>query len=211
MDPSDGQGTNSWQYVLHHEKMHQELVKNIKNFSSVLLLHFLQEPNKWNCLFSDSRQASSLSALVKNPFCLSFFCPTKFHLSHSDKELLESENRGESQQEILRRIAKDLPIYTRTNSGGTAHDDARQLEESGLVCGSFRPVIILHAEVRGSCFWWLCDWMDCVFSAIRYCDRCQLLKPDRCHHCSVCDKYGSPLPLVQRIDCTIYIALWQTE
>ncbi|XP_036105569.1 palmitoyltransferase ZDHHC2 isoform X2 [Molossus molossus] len=23
---------------------------------------------------------------------------------------------------------------------------------------------------------------------IRYCDRCQLVKPDRCHHCSVCDK-----------------------
>ncbi|KAA8588538.1 hypothetical protein FQN60_009883, partial [Etheostoma spectabile] len=65
----------------------------------------------------------------------------RFHLSYSDKELLEREDRGESQQEILRRIAKDLPIYTRTNSG-----------------------------------------------AIRFCDRCQLLKPDRCHHCSVCDK-----------------------
>uniref|UniRef100_A0A3P8WTD5 Palmitoyltransferase n=1 Tax=Cynoglossus semilaevis TaxID=244447 RepID=A0A3P8WTD5_CYNSE len=64
-----------------------------------------------------------------------------FHLSYSDKELLEREDRGESQQEILRRIAKNLPIYTRTNSG-----------------------------------------------AIRFCDRCQLLKPDRCHHCSVCDK-----------------------
>uniref|UniRef100_A0A8C6VJU7 Palmitoyltransferase n=1 Tax=Naja naja TaxID=35670 RepID=A0A8C6VJU7_NAJNA len=23
--------------------------------------------------------------------------------------------------------------------------------------------------------------------AIRYCDRCQLIKPDRCHHCSACD------------------------
>ncbi|XP_075919509.1 palmitoyltransferase ZDHHC20-B-like [Petromyzon marinus] len=23
--------------------------------------------------------------------------------------------------------------------------------------------------------------------AIRYCERCQLVKPDRCHHCSVCD------------------------
>uniref|UniRef100_A0A672HQL9 Palmitoyltransferase n=1 Tax=Salarias fasciatus TaxID=181472 RepID=A0A672HQL9_SALFA len=44
----------------------------------------------------------------------------EFHLSHSDKELLEREDRGESQQEILRRIARDLPIYTRTNSGGTA-------------------------------------------------------------------------------------------
>ncbi|KAF3838018.1 hypothetical protein F7725_009786 [Dissostichus mawsoni] len=68
----------------------------------------------------------------------------EFHLSHSDKELLEREDRGESQQEILRRIAKDLPICTRTNSG-----------------------------------------------AIRFCDRCQLLKPDRCHHCSVCDKVNN--------------------
>lgn len=54
--------------------------------------------------------------------CLVFpsvFRPTQFHLSYSDKELLEREDRGESQQEILRRIAKDLPIYTRTNSGGT--------------------------------------------------------------------------------------------
>ncbi|KAM6953586.1 palmitoyltransferase ZDHHC2 isoform 1-T1 [Aplochiton taeniatus] len=65
----------------------------------------------------------------------------EFHLSYSDKELLEREDRGESRQEILRRLAKDLPIYTRTNSG-----------------------------------------------AIRFCDRCQLLKPDRCHHCSICDK-----------------------
>lgn len=24
-------------------------------------------------------------------------------------------------------------------------------------------------------------------AAIRFCDRCQVLKPDRCHHCSVCE------------------------
>lgn len=65
----------------------------------------------------------------------------EFHLSYSDKELLDRPDRGESQQEILKRTSKDLPIYTRTMSG-----------------------------------------------AIRFCDRCQLVKPDRCHHCSVCDK-----------------------
>lgn len=65
----------------------------------------------------------------------------EFHLSYSDKEQLERVEKGEPQQEILRRIVKDLPIYTRTTSG-----------------------------------------------AIRVCDRCILLKPDRCHHCSVCDK-----------------------
>ncbi|XP_040196457.1 palmitoyltransferase ZDHHC20 isoform X1 [Rana temporaria] len=67
--------------------------------------------------------------------------PTKeFCLSKSDKELYEREERQEIQQEILRKAAKDLPVYTSTAT-----------------------------------------------KAIRYCDRCQLIKPDRCHHCSTCD------------------------
>lgn len=49
---------------------------------------------------------------------LVFVCSSQFHLSHPDKELLEREDRRESQQEILRRLTKDLPIYTRTMSGG---------------------------------------------------------------------------------------------
>ncbi|KAG8136882.1 hypothetical protein E2320_005434 [Naja naja] len=64
----------------------------------------------------------------------------KFCLSKTDKEQYEKEERPESQQEILRRAAKELPVYTTTTS-----------------------------------------------RAIRYCDRCQLIKPDRCHHCSACD------------------------
>ncbi|XP_013916005.1 PREDICTED: probable palmitoyltransferase ZDHHC20 isoform X1 [Thamnophis sirtalis] len=64
----------------------------------------------------------------------------EFGLSKTDKEQYEKEERPESQQEILRRAAKDLPVYTTTTS-----------------------------------------------RAIRYCDRCQLIKPDRCHHCSACD------------------------
>lgn len=31
---------------------------------------------------------------------------------------------------------------------------------------------------------YLLCWCD---AAIRYCDRCQVIKPDRCHHCSACD------------------------
>lgn len=45
-------------------------------------------------------------------------CPLQFQLTLADKEMLEREDRSESQQEILRRISKDLPIYTRTTSGG---------------------------------------------------------------------------------------------
>ncbi|XP_053141527.1 palmitoyltransferase ZDHHC2-like [Hemicordylus capensis] len=55
----------------------------------------------------------------------------EFHLTYAGKELLERESRSETHQEVLKRLAKDLPIYTRTMSG-----------------------------------------------AIRYCDRCQLIKPD---------------------------------
>ncbi|KAG9467349.1 hypothetical protein GDO78_015120 [Eleutherodactylus coqui] len=67
--------------------------------------------------------------------------PSKeFALSKSDKESYEKEERQEYQQEILKRAAKDLPIYTTTAT-----------------------------------------------KAIRYCERCQLIKPDRCHHCSACD------------------------
>ncbi|RXN20515.1 putative palmitoyltransferase ZDHHC20 isoform X2 [Labeo rohita] len=68
--------------------------------------------------------------------------PSKeFCLPKVDKELYEKEENPEAQQEILKRVAKNLPVYTRTGSG-----------------------------------------------AIRYCDRCQLIKPDRCHHCSTCDR-----------------------
>ncbi|XP_063285894.1 palmitoyltransferase ZDHHC20 [Pelobates fuscus] len=64
----------------------------------------------------------------------------EFCLSQSDKEKYEREERQEFQQEILKKAAKDLPVYTMTAT-----------------------------------------------KAIRYCDRCQLIKPDRCHHCSACD------------------------
>uniref|UniRef100_A0A671M5S3 Palmitoyltransferase n=1 Tax=Sinocyclocheilus anshuiensis TaxID=1608454 RepID=A0A671M5S3_9TELE len=64
----------------------------------------------------------------------------KFHLSYSDKERYEMEERPDVQKQILAEIAKKLPIFTRAQSG-----------------------------------------------AIRFCDRCQVIKPDRCHHCSVCE------------------------
>ncbi|XP_072190946.1 palmitoyltransferase ZDHHC15 [Excalfactoria chinensis] len=63
----------------------------------------------------------------------------KYHMSYADKERYENEERPEVQRQILAEIARKLPVYTRTGSGG-----------------------------------------------IRFCDRCQLIKPDRCHHCSVC-------------------------
>ncbi|KAF4082127.1 hypothetical protein AMELA_G00148120 [Ameiurus melas] len=64
-----------------------------------------------------------------------------FSLPKAEKEEYEKEERPEAQQEILKKVAISLSIYTCTGSG-----------------------------------------------AIRYCNRCQVIKPDRCHHCSTCDK-----------------------
>ncbi|XP_023046418.1 palmitoyltransferase ZDHHC20 isoform X1 [Piliocolobus tephrosceles] len=67
--------------------------------------------------------------------------PSKeFYLSNSEKERYEKEFSQERQQEILRRAARALPIYTTSAS-----------------------------------------------KTIRYCEKCQLIKPDRAHHCSACD------------------------
>ncbi|KAE8605205.1 hypothetical protein XENTR_v10015022 [Xenopus tropicalis] len=66
--------------------------------------------------------------------------PAKFCLSDADKQLYLNQKRPEMKQEILIRVAKDLPIYTRNSKG-----------------------------------------------AIRYCEKCQALKPDRCHHCPICN------------------------
>ncbi|XP_008425250.1 probable palmitoyltransferase ZDHHC20 [Poecilia reticulata] len=66
---------------------------------------------------------------------------TAFALPRAEKELYEMEQRDEVQQEILKKVARNLPVYTCTAGG-----------------------------------------------AIRYCNFCQVIKPDRCHHCSSCEK-----------------------
>ncbi|XP_008581464.1 PREDICTED: probable palmitoyltransferase ZDHHC20 isoform X5 [Galeopterus variegatus] len=67
--------------------------------------------------------------------------PSKeFYLSNSEKERYVKEFSQERQQEILRRAARALPVYTTSAS-----------------------------------------------RTIRYCEKCQLIKPDRAHHCSACD------------------------
>ncbi|XP_046906393.1 palmitoyltransferase ZDHHC15B-like isoform X2 [Hypomesus transpacificus] len=64
----------------------------------------------------------------------------KFHLSYSDRQRYDIEDRPEGQQQILMDISRNLPVFCRSASG-----------------------------------------------AIRFCHHCQVIKPDRCHHCSACE------------------------
>ncbi|KAK2083443.1 hypothetical protein P7K49_038679 [Saguinus oedipus] len=53
------------------------------------------------------------------------FC-FQFHLSYTDKERYENEERPEVQKQMLVDMAKKLPVYTRTGSGAyakTPHTD----------------------------------------------------------------------------------------
>jgi len=63
--------------------------------------------------------------------------PHQFYLSPTDKERYDA---AENQQAVVDELARNLPIITRSVTGG-------------------------H----------------------RFCEICQLIKPDRCHHCSMCD------------------------
>lgn len=46
--------------------------------------------------------------------------PLQFSLPRMEKELYEREERAEMQQEILKKVARNLPVYTRTLDGGEA-------------------------------------------------------------------------------------------
>ncbi|XP_039621671.1 palmitoyltransferase ZDHHC15B-like isoform X2 [Polypterus senegalus] len=106
------------------------------------------------CLFTLSNTLEKVCYLIAFHVCFAMFIWTywksiftlpsrpskKFHLSYTDKEKYENEERPEAQKQILNDIAKKLPVYTRAASG-----------------------------------------------AVRFCDWCQVIKPDRCHHCSVCE------------------------
>lgn len=54
----------------------------------------------------------------------------------------------------------------------------------------------------------ICILTSCLDTAVRYCDHCHLLKPDRCHHCSACNKYDFTLFLKSYtciLDCSVTV------
>ena len=114
-------------------------------------------------------------SLSSHPPCVSQFC-----LPKAEKEQYEKEERPESQQEILWRAATNLPLYTRTGAGGV-YDTCVGV----WACVWDRALLYFLILAQ-----WRVPLIRCVCvfcAAVRYCDRCQVIKPDRCHHCSACD------------------------
>ncbi|XP_077983603.1 palmitoyltransferase ZDHHC20-B-like [Glandiceps talaboti] len=83
--------------------------------------------------------------------------PKEFYLSKPDLEALENEERGDRQDEILKRIAKNLPVCTRTLAGGIRYCD---------ICKAIKPDRCHHCSVCQSCVLKMdhhCPWVNnCV-------------------------------------------------
>lgn len=100
---------------------------------------------------------------------LSNFCV--FLSSSACPRLTRSATRRRRGRSRSRRSCGELPTPCRSTP-------AQELE----VCAT----CVSHVAAGGLASWpraLLC----CCLAAIRYCDRCQVIKPDRCHHCSACD------------------------
>lgn len=66
---------------------------------------------------SSQHQTERLSPKIKHSFDCGLFS-LQFSLPRAEKELYEREEREEMQQEILKKVARNLPVYTRMPDGG---------------------------------------------------------------------------------------------
>lgn len=57
-----------------------------------------------------------------------------------------------------------------------------------MVLREFASHLPVHQLTRGGC--------------VRYCDSCELIKPDRCHHCSVCNRL---------VICNFGVTVWHID
>ncbi|XP_070554083.1 palmitoyltransferase ZDHHC15B-like isoform X3 [Ptychodera flava] len=83
--------------------------------------------------------------------------PKEFYLSSANLEALENEERGDRQDQILKQIAKNLPVSTRTMAGGIRYCD---------ICKAIKPDRCHHCSVCEACVLKMdhhCPWVNnCV-------------------------------------------------
>lgn len=85
----------------------------------------------------------------------------QFKIPDAEMEKFHQAGTEEAQRQILERFAQGLPVTNRTIKGGIMFTFLNVYIKEMYVC----KIYIL---------------------VIRFCEKCQLIKPDRAHHCSVC-------------------------
>lgn len=90
---------------------------------------------------------------------------------------------------------KGLPVVTFKFDDSDSDSDDGELYQDGpnVVAANMRPTYVkLNKVFKKEAFdaWNSCGWpfLEAKSSGqVRYCNKCRTLKPDRAHHCSVCD------------------------
>lgn len=85
----------------------------------------------------------------------------KWRIPDSEIERLFRAESQEQQKRVLEECARDLPVTNRY----VKFDQIVSLRTWHNV------LLIIFSTLNGS---------------VRFCDKCRIIKPDRCHHCSVC-------------------------
>ncbi|XP_033127525.1 palmitoyltransferase ZDHHC15B-like isoform X2 [Anneissia japonica] len=103
-------------------------------------------------------------AYAKTIFTTGGYVPDEFYLSKADLEKLEAEDRTDRKDEILKQIAHNLPVYTRTLGGGMRYCS---------ICKAVKPDRCHHCSVCERCILKMdhhCPWVNnCVgFTNYKY-------------------------------------------
>lgn len=106
----------------------------------------------------------------------SFFLPS--HSSSAYPRLRKSVMRRKRGQSPSKRSYGELPPVCLCTPAQEQEVRLTYMRVQMLNVSRFCSVGAVHLPTYLLC------WCD---AAIRYCDRCQVIKPDRCHHCSACD------------------------
>lgn len=83
----------------------------------VLLENYLVQTSQPFTSSESTQQTERLSPKIMHSFECGLFS-LQFSLPRTEKELYEREERTEMQQEILKKVARNLPVYTRMPDGG---------------------------------------------------------------------------------------------
>uniref|UniRef100_A0A4W6CW15 Palmitoyltransferase n=1 Tax=Lates calcarifer TaxID=8187 RepID=A0A4W6CW15_LATCA len=96
------------------------------------------------CKYTHFYECFSLAGRISA--CIDCFTGCQFALPRAEKELYEREERAETQQEILKKVARNLPVYTRTAGRGETFTTAAQLPTTVLV--TFGPHVSFMFSFR---------------------------------------------------------------
>ena len=114
-------------HILKAKTLFIQIKQNIKMRNQDIDINPHLSKNELLLHVIDLDRAYHLYSCLEGRSDSSLFSSRQFGLPRVEKEQFEREERAEMQQEILKKVARNLPVYTRTAGGGEASAAAAKL------------------------------------------------------------------------------------